>query len=78
MPDLEELVEKAKNLLSKHPGQVHKGVEKAEELAGKQLGGEFGGQTCQCEGSRHARPGNGGTRVDGHPDFSTPFLSRTT
>jgi len=48
MPDFEELLGKAKDLAGKHPDQVHKGVEKAEELAEKKLGGEFGGQVEQA------------------------------
>ncbi|MGH3250365.1 MAG: antitoxin [Trebonia sp.] len=38
MPDFGELINKAKDLAGKHQDQVHKGVEKAEELAEKKLG----------------------------------------
>jgi hypothetical protein len=38
MPDFGELFDKAKELASEHPDQVHEGIEKAEELAEKQLG----------------------------------------
>ena len=44
MPNFEELAQKAKDLAAKHPDQVHKGVEKAEEIAEKKLGGQFGNQ----------------------------------
>ena len=44
MPDFGGLFEKAKDLAGKHPDQVHSGVEKAEELAEKKLGGQFGEQ----------------------------------
>ena len=44
MPDFEGLFEKAKELAEKHPDQVHSGVEKAEELAEKKLGSQFGGE----------------------------------
>ncbi len=47
MPDFEELMNKAKDLAGKHPDQVHKGVEKVEELVEKKLGGEFGDQVEQ-------------------------------
>jgi MT0933-like antitoxin protein len=47
MPDFGELFDKAKDLAGKHPDQVHKGVEKAEDLAEKKLGGEFGDQIEQ-------------------------------
>jgi hypothetical protein len=48
MPDFEELIEKAKGLAGEHKDQVHKGVEKAEELAEKKLGGKFDGQVEQA------------------------------
>jgi hypothetical protein len=48
MPDFEELIEKAKDLAGKHPDQVRNGVEKAEELAEKKLGKQFGGQVEQA------------------------------
>jgi hypothetical protein len=48
MPDFEGLIEKAKDLAGKHPDQVHKGVEKAEEIAEKKLGGQFDGQIEQA------------------------------
>lgn len=48
MPDFEGLIEKAKDLAGKHPDQVHKGVEKAEEIAEKKLGGQFDDQIEQA------------------------------
>jgi hypothetical protein len=47
MPDFEELMNKAKDLAGEHPDQVHKGVEKGEELVEKKLGGAFGDQIEQ-------------------------------
>jgi hypothetical protein len=44
MPEFEELIEKAKDLASKHPDQVHKGLEKAEDLIEGKLGGKYGDQ----------------------------------
>jgi hypothetical protein len=39
MPGFGELFEKAREVASEHPAQVDEGVEKAEELIEKQLGG---------------------------------------
>jgi len=50
MPDFEELLAKAKDLAGKHPDQVHNGVEKAEELAEKKLGKQFGDQVEHAGG----------------------------
>jgi hypothetical protein len=47
MPDFEGLINKAKDLAGKHQDQVHDGVEKAEDLAEKKLGGKFGDQIEQ-------------------------------
>lgn len=44
MPDFGKLVNKAKQMASEHPDQVVKGVEKLEELADKQTGGQYGNQ----------------------------------
>ena len=48
MPDFGVLIHKAKDLAGEHPDQVHSGVEKAEELAEKKLGSQFGGQIEQA------------------------------
>jgi hypothetical protein len=63
MPDFEELAGKAKDMAEKHPDQVHKGVEKVEELAEKQLGSQFGDQ---IEKAGDMLEGFLGVHEDGH------------
>jgi hypothetical protein len=44
MPDFGELFDKAKDLASEHPDQVHQGIDKVQELAEDHLGSQFEGQ----------------------------------
>ena len=44
MPDFKGLMNKAKDLAGKHQDQVHKGVQKGEELAENKLGDKYDGQ----------------------------------
>ncbi|HEY1705411.1 MAG TPA: antitoxin [Trebonia sp.] len=42
--DFGKLVNKAKDLAGKHPDQIHKGVDKVEELAHEKTGGQYDSQ----------------------------------
>jgi hypothetical protein len=44
MPDFKGLLNKARGLAGKHPDQVHKGVQKTEDLAENKLGSNYDGQ----------------------------------
>ncbi|MGH3265866.1 MAG: antitoxin [Trebonia sp.] len=44
MPDFKALINKAKGLAGKHPDQVSKGVDKAEEFAEGKLGHKYDDQ----------------------------------
>jgi hypothetical protein len=44
MPDFGKLVDKAKQLAGKHPDQVNKGVDKAEQAAEQKTGGKYDSQ----------------------------------
>jgi MT0933-like antitoxin protein len=44
MPDFKGLMNKARGLAGKHQDQVSKGVDKAEEVAEKKLGSNYGDQ----------------------------------
>jgi hypothetical protein len=49
MPDFRKMADKAKQFASKHPDQVDKGLDKAENLAEEKTGGRFDSQIQQGE-----------------------------
>lgn len=55
MPNFGKLVDKAKQLAGKHPDQVNKGVDKAEQAAEQKTGGKYDSQIQE-----------GGDRAEGY------------
>lgn len=51
MPDFGKFINKAKEMAGQHPDQVAKGLEKIEDLADKQTGGQYHNQV---ENAGHA------------------------
>ena len=68
MPDFSKLVDKVKQLAGKHPDQVNKGVDKAENVAQQKTGGKYDSQIQ--EGADQAK-GYLGTQGQGTPGQGT-------
>jgi hypothetical protein len=68
MPNFGKLVDKAKQLAGKHPDQVNKGVDKAENVAQQKTGGKYDSQIQ--EGADQAK-GYLGTQGQGTPGQGT-------
>jgi hypothetical protein len=68
MPDFSKLVDKVKQLAGKHPDQVNKGVDKAENVAQQKTGGKYDSQIQ--EGADQAK-GYLGTQGQGPPGQGT-------
>ena len=68
MPNFGKLVDKVKQLAGKHPDQVSKGVDKAEQVADEKTGGKYGSQIREA-GDR--AEGFLGTQGQGTPDQGT-------
>lgn len=69
MPNFGKLVDKAKRLAGKHPDQVNKGVDKAEQVADQKTGGKYENQIK--EGGDRAE-GYLGTQGQGAPGQGAP------
>jgi len=48
MPDFKSLIDKAKELMGKHPDQVHSGVQKGEDVANQKTGGKYDDKVDQA------------------------------
>jgi MT0933-like antitoxin protein len=84
MPNFGKLIEKAKELAGKHPDQVNKGVDKAEQTADEKTGGKYGSQIheagdraegylgTQGQGPQGQGPQGQGPQGQGTPGQGTP------
>jgi antitoxin protein of toxin-antitoxin system len=74
MPNFGKLIEKAKELAGKHPDQVNKGVDKAEQAADQKTGGQHSSQIHEA-GDRAegylGTQGQGGAPGQGTPGQGT-------
>ncbi|HEY7263616.1 MAG TPA: antitoxin [Trebonia sp.] len=68
MPNFGGLIEKIKQLAGKHPDQVNKGMDKAEQAADQKTGGKYDSQIQQA-GDR--AEGYLGTQGQGTPGQGT-------
>jgi hypothetical protein len=68
MPNFGGLIEKIKQLAGKHPDQVNKGMDKAEQAADQKTGGKYDSQVQQA-GDR--AEGYLGTQGQGTPGQGT-------
>jgi hypothetical protein len=68
MPNFGSLIEKVKKLAGKHPDQVNKGMDKAEQAADQKTGGKYDSQIQQA-GDR--AEGYLGTQGQGTPGQGT-------
>jgi hypothetical protein len=69
MPNFGKLVDQAKKLAGKHPDQVNKVVDKAENAASEKTGGKYDSQIQQAGDQAE---GFLGTKDQGTPGQATP------
>ena len=73
MPNFGKLVDQAKKLAGKHPDQVNKVVDKAEQAAGEKTGGKYDSQIQQAGDKAEGYLGtqDQGTQGEGTPGPGT-------
>lgn len=71
MPNFGKLMDKMKQLAGKHPDQVNKGVDKAEQAADQKTGGKYDSQVQQAGDRAEGFLGTQGSQGQGTPGQGT-------